>query len=91
MAAGPHPAHSLRTRQSTRPCLKHSGKLETMELIERKAEYRLAWGTEVARVSKAVFGSAGDSRGPWKVYEASGAYRLSFLISHFIAFCFLDA
>ena len=63
-----------------------------MELIERKAEYRLVWGTEGARASKAVFGSARNvPRSAWEVYEASGAYQLSFLTSHFIAFRFLDA
>jgi len=65
--------------------LDYIGKPETTELIERKAEYGLAYvvymrfarRTEGVKASRAVFGRARKDRwAPWEVYEASGVYLL---------------
>ena len=74
---------STNTSFNSSSSLEYSGKPETTEFTERKAEYGLAYvvymrfarRTEGVKASRAVFGRARKDRwAPWEVYEASGVY-----------------
>ena len=78
---------STNTSFNSSSSFEHSGKPETTELTERKAEYGLAYivylrfarRTEGVKASRAVFGRARKDRwAPWEVYEAAGVYIIFF-------------